>query len=338
VKIKLALIAAAALALSACGSSASEKTARPHKKPVHRHHVSKRLDPSRVRANELGVIPVLMYHRIVKPAKSVYDTTPAQFRHELLELYRQGYRPIRAKDLVRGMIDVPAGKTPVVLTFDDSTASQFALLPNGKVDPHTAVGMLLAFAKNHPGFTPTATFYVISSMFESASGDGAHLLDELAGMGFELGDHTYDHANLGVLDAAGVQREIVRGERMINDAVPEEKVFTLALPYGVYPRKRELALRGSWDGQAYSYDGVFTVGSEPAPSPFSIKFDPLSIPRIESQPLRGDEDLGSGYWLNFLRLNPEQRFVSDGDPRRISFPRIFAGAVAARYRGRANPY
>jgi hypothetical protein len=338
VKSRLALLAAAALAVSACGSSAPKKTTSPHKPPVQRQHVSKSLVARRVRANELGVIPVLMYHRIFKPAKSIYDTTPRQFRRELLELYRQGYRPIRAKDLVRGEIDVPAGKTPVVLTFDDSTASQFALLPNGKVDPRTAVGMLLSFAKKHPGFTPTATFYVISSMFESPTGDGPRLLDQLARMGFELGDHTYDHANLGGLDAAGVQGEIVRGERMINDAVPEAKVFTLALPYGIYPRERELALRGKWDGQAYSYDGVFTVAGEPAPSPFSIRYDPLSIPRIESQPWRGDEDLGSGYWLDYLRLNPSRRFVSDGDPQTVSFPRIFAEALAPRFLGRANPY
>ena len=144
-----------------------------------------------------------MYHRIISPSESVYDTTPRQFRRELLELYRQGYRPIRAKDLVRGTIDVPAGKTPVVLTFDDASASQFALLPNGKVDPRSAVGILLAFSRKHPGFAPTGTFYVISSLFER--GDGPRLLDELAQMGFELGAHTFDHANLGTLDSRGVR-------------------------------------------------------------------------------------------------------------------------------------
>ena len=106
----------------------------------------------------------------------------------------------------------------------------------------------------------------------------------------------------------------------------------------IYPQDRALTLHGSWDGQEYRYSGVFTVAGEPAPSPFSIRFDPLSIPRIESQPWRGDEDAGSGYWLRYLKQNPDRRFVSDGDPATISFPRIFAGAVAAEYRKRANPY
>jgi peptidoglycan/xylan/chitin deacetylase (PgdA/CDA1 family) len=333
VTARIAALILAAAVLAACGSSAG-RTAAPAVK--HRSHVPKLPNARAVGANELGGIPVLMYHRILPHPTSVYDATPRQFRRELLELYRQGYRPIRAKDLVRRKIDVPAGKTPVVLTFDDSSASQFALLPNGKVDPRSAVGMLLAFARTHRGFTPTATFFVISSMFED--GDGPHLLAELAGMGFELADHTYDHSNLGSLDATGVQREIVRGERMITDAVPEEKVWTMALPYGIYPEPHRLAIRGRWDGQSYSYRGVFEVGAGPAPSPFSIQFDPLAIPRIESQPWRGEADLGSGYWLHYLRLNPDRRYVSDGDPQTISFPRIFAQAVSPKYRARANPY
>lgn len=335
-KPRLVLLAVAALALSGCGAASVEQAATTQKTTTHKRHVHKVPDPKRVGANELGSIPVLMYHRIVAHPSSVYDTTPTQFRHELLQLYRQGYRPIRAKDLVRGQIDVPAGKTPVVLTFDDSTASQFALLPNGHVDPRSAVGMLLSFAKKHAGFAATGTFYVISSMFEQ--GNGPRLLDELANMGFELGDHTFDHANLSALDATGVQSEIVRGERMITDAVPEAKVWTMALPYGLFPKPRQLAAVGQWDGQAYRYSGVFTVAGRPAPSPYSIRFDQMSIPRIESQPWRGEIDLGSGYWLHYLKLNPDLRYVSDGNANRISFPRVFSEGVAAKYRKRANPY
>jgi peptidoglycan/xylan/chitin deacetylase (PgdA/CDA1 family) len=335
VKLRLLLLAVAVLALVACGGR-EKKPVTTQKTTVVKRHIPRRPDARTIGANELGWVPVLMYHRIVKHPTSVYDTTPAQFRRELLGLYRQGYRPIRAKDYVRGEIDVPAGKTPVVLTFDDSNASQFGLLSNGEVDPRTAVGILLSFAKRHPGFTPTGTFYVISSMFER--GDGPHLLAALASLGFELGDHTFDHANLGTLDATGVQRAIVRGERMITDAVPEAKVWTLALPFGDFPRQRQLALRGAWDGQEYSYRGVFTVAGEPAQSPFSIRFDPLSIPRIESQPWRGEVDLGSGYWLRYLNQHRSRRYVSDGDPKTVSFPRIFAEAVAPEDRNRANPY
>jgi peptidoglycan/xylan/chitin deacetylase (PgdA/CDA1 family) len=197
--------------------------------------------------------------------------------------------------------------------------------------------MLLAFSHSHPGFEPRATFFVISSLFGGGA-DGPNLLASLAKLGFDLGDHTYDHANLGGLDETGVQKEIVLGARLIHDAVPGARIETLALPYGVYPAPHTLALRGSWDGERYRYRGVFEVGSGPAPSPYSIDFKRGAVPRIRAAPWRGAEDLGSGYWLRYLDQHRDRRFISDGDPNRISFPAVLSGAVAEQYRGDENPY
>src|SRR5690606_25844681 len=77
------------------------------------------VDPAQVQANELGRIPVLMYHRIVPTTESVYDRTPDDFRAELERLAREDYVPITTAELAAGRIDIPAGKHPVVLTFDD---------------------------------------------------------------------------------------------------------------------------------------------------------------------------------------------------------------------------
>ena len=58
---------------------------------------------------------------------SVTTTRPPEFRTELERLWSQGYWPVRASDLALGRLGaVPAGKTPVVLTFDDSTQFQFS--------------------------------------------------------------------------------------------------------------------------------------------------------------------------------------------------------------------
>ncbi len=92
------------------------------------------------------------------------------FREELERLYDEGYRPITAAEYASGHIDVPAGATPVVLTFDDATASQAALLANGEIDPDTAVGILVDFAKTHPGFGPVATLYLNSEPFKAGAG------------------------------------------------------------------------------------------------------------------------------------------------------------------------
>ena len=327
--------AGALVLIAGCGST--DKSAPVSPTTTHVQRAATRPDPKTAGANELGSVPVIMFHRVTPKPTSDYDLTPRAFRGQLRDLYRFGYRPISASDLVTGHIDVPAGKSPVVLTFDDSSAEQFSLTPDGSVDPDTAVGMLLAFSRSHPGFRPRATFYVIASLFGGGS-DGPKLLASLARLGFDLGDHTYDHANLGGLDDTSVQKEIVLGARLIHEAVPAAKIETLALPYGVYPVTRTLAARGSWDGERYQYRGVFEVGAGPAPSPYSIDFDPLAVPRIRAAPWRRAEDLGSGYWLRYLDEHRERRFISDGNPNRISFPSVLTGAVAAQYRSRANPY
>ena len=119
-------------------------------------------DPVRsgLEPNELGVVPVLMYHQLLADGGGAYDLTPDEFRAELQQLYVAGYRPVTASALATGKIDLPRGATPVVLTFDDSTKSQAALLPDGRIDPESAVGIMLEFARDHPDFRPAGTFYV----------------------------------------------------------------------------------------------------------------------------------------------------------------------------------
>ena len=43
-------------------------------------------------------------------------------------------------------------------------------------------------------------------------------------------------------------------------------------------------------------------------------------------------------WLDTLERHPELRYVSDGNPQTIGFPRAREGDLAARYAARAKPY
>ncbi|HAA35110.1 MAG TPA: hypothetical protein DCD97_07355, partial [Firmicutes bacterium] len=79
--------------------------------------------------NELGEVMILMYHEIGYP-ESAWRRTPENFRLDLENLYEQGYRAISLMDLVRGNIDIPAGTSPVVLTFDDGNKGNFYYLEN----------------------------------------------------------------------------------------------------------------------------------------------------------------------------------------------------------------
>jgi hypothetical protein len=285
--------------------------------------------------NELGVVPVLMYHQLLADGGGEYDLSPAEFRKELERLYDEGYRPITAAEYASGNIDVPAGATPVVLTFDDSTASQAALLPSGEIDPDTAVGILLDFAETHPGFRPVATLYLNNEPFKAGE-DTGRLLSWLVEHGFELGNHTRDHANLSELGRKGVQRQFVLEDRIIHGYLPDAKVTTMALPFGVLPDDPALALAGSWNGSSYQFDAVMLVGANPAPSPYSRDFDRGAIPRIRSWPTPELEN-GSTDWLDRLTADPELRYVSDGDPKTISYPDGAGDKVGEAYASRARP-
>ncbi|MFC7343784.1 polysaccharide deacetylase family protein [Saccharopolyspora griseoalba] len=277
-------------------------------------------DPAEVGANELGDVPVLMYHRITPAPTSVYDRTPEEFRAELERLADEGYVPVTATEYATGKIDIPAGKHPVVLTFDDGSASQFTLDPAGEPAPNTAIGILLSVARKHPDFRPTATLYVFDPPFEEPG--GRHTLTWLHERGFEIGNHTVDHPNLGGESATEVQREIAGMQRIINEALPGVPVDSLALPLGAHPDDEALAADGSADGTTYHHSSVMLVGSNPAPSPFTADFDPTAVPRIRSQGPTGEgADYGSTKWLDELAANPGTRYTSDGDPAKISAPR-----------------
>ena len=218
--------------------------------------------------NELGQVPVMMYHQIVPDGGSEYDLTPKQFRAELERLWKEHYRPITAADLVNGTIDVPKGTTPVVMTFDDGTESQMKLQGADGVGPDTAVGIMLDFARTHPGFKPAATFYLNDDPFDAGADEKA-TLSWLVANGFEIGNHTIDHANLSTISSDDVQKEFVLENRLIHHGLPDYQVSTMALPFGVMPDPASLAVSGSWDGEDYAFKGVMLVGANPSASPFS---------------------------------------------------------------------
>lgn len=275
--------------------------------------------PDSVHANELGDVPVLMYHSITATPKSVYDRTPEDFRAELERLAAEGYAPITATDYATGSIDVPPGRHPVVLTFDDGSPTQFTVDGSGQPAAGTATRILLDVAASRPDFRPVATFYVFDRPFGEPTGHTA--LRWLHDHGFEIGNHTLDHPNLGKVSDDQAQHELAGMQRIIAGALPGVPVRSMALPLGVHPDQERLAVDGSADGVTYHHDSVMLVGSNPAPSPFSADFDPTSIPRIRSQGPGGkDAQYGSTAWLDFLAAHPDRRYTSDGDPQRISAP------------------
>ncbi|WP_392896978.1 polysaccharide deacetylase family protein [Streptomyces sp. LN699] len=288
--------------------------------------------PAEVGADELGQVPVLMYHQLTEKPAGVYDRTPADFRAEMERLAREDYVPVTARDFQTGRIDIPAGAHPVVLTFDDSTNSQVRLGPGGIPAPDTAVAILTETAGKYPRFKPVATFFVNADGF-SATGT-AKALTWLKEHGHEVANHTDRHENLRSLDQAGATRAISAGQLAIEKAAPGTRVTSLALPFGAMPEPAGIAARGT----GYRYDGVYLVGADPSVSPFANTFTPGAIPRIRSAGPEGeDADFGSSRWLDKLAAG-KNRYVSDGDPNTVAFPSASRNRLSPAFAQRARPY
>lgn len=290
----------------------------------------------RVKADELGEVPVLMYHRIVARPTASLDRTPQQLRAELTRLAREGYVPVTAAEFVEGRLDIPAGRHPVVLTFDDGTPGHFGLDEHGVPPADTAVGILLDVAAAHPGFRPVATFYVNRSPFAlgTRTAEGVRWLVR---HGFEVANHTANHKDLSRLSRTGVRNEIAGLEKEIV-ALTGAHSTTLAYPFGAIPDQPSAAR--SSKGQ-FAFKGIFLAGWRPSVSPFDRAFDPFEITRIRSEGRIAENDCRrfcSAAWLDRLADHPEQRYTSDGDPGVITVPAAKRGELGARFRGLVRVY
>ncbi|MFS2291865.1 MAG: polysaccharide deacetylase family protein [Actinomadura sp.] len=290
-----------------------------------------------VKANELGQIPVLMYHRIVKKPARAFDRPTGEFYDELTRLAKSGYQPITAAEFVSGRFDVPAGKHPVVLTFDGSSPDQFALDANGDPRPDTAVAIMQLVARENPGFRPTATFFLVKDIFGWDDAQASAGLKWLLRHGYDVGNHTESHPNLSGLPEKKVRGEIgAMEDRVVRLAGAH--TATLAHRFGAVPRKEKWAREQ--EGR-YSFQGIFLAGRRPSPSPFDEEFDRWNIPRVRSEGKVKENDCTrscSAAWLEHLDKNPHERYTSDGDPDTVTFPKADEDRLAEEYRGRARTY
>jgi peptidoglycan/xylan/chitin deacetylase (PgdA/CDA1 family) len=271
--------------------------------------------------NELGRIMILEYHKIDDP-ENRWTRTPENFRRDLETLYSKGYRAVNLGDVLDRRIKTPQGTTPVVFTFDDSSPGQFRYVDgNGglTIDAKSAVGILDQFSREHPDFGRAATFFVLpgaskpNRLFNQPEFEGKKL-QYLVSQGYEIGNHTLWHANLGKYDEATVRTQIAEAQQWIQRLVPDYRIRTIALPHGVYPKNVDWAMRGSAKGTSYSHDAILMVAGGPAMSPFDRRFEPTRLPRVQAV----EADLT--FWLRYFDRNPQERFVSDGDPATLTVP------------------
>jgi hypothetical protein len=256
--------------------------------------------------NEMGRIPVLEYH-LIGERESRWSRHWERFQQDLELLHARGYRPITVRQLVSGAIDLPAGLSPVVITFDDASPGQFRYVEDAgqlRVDPRSAVGIWEAFAARHPEWRGKGVFCVLTAASEGHALFGEKGIQgqqsawrlrkvrHLVETGHEVCNHTLWHANLAKMGPATIQEQIARAQLAVDSAVPGLAPRTFALPLGEWPADRSLLRSGSWtdpkSGRTvrYTLDAILMVAGGPARSPKDPQFDPMRIPRVQ---VYGDE-------------------------------------------------
>ena len=290
-------VALMALALSAAGGARAALWAQAKPGSVT---PSAPVRPTRV-PSVRGRVPILEYH-LIGDTDGRWTRTPDHLRRDFELLYARGYRPVTVSELVDKKLDIPAGTSPVVITFDDASPGQFKYIEkNGTlaIDPNSAVGVWLAFHAKRPDWRNKAVFCVLPAgqaghaFFGDTGVEGQKTewrfkkVRFLADQGFEICGHTLWHAELSKYSDAVVQEQIARGVLAIDSAVAGYRVRTFALPLGIWPRNRALASSGSWHDPKsgrdvrYKFDAILEVSGPPVPSPRSARFNAKSLARIQ---------------------------------------------------------
>lgn len=298
--------------------------------------VSKGSVPSSVyqeyKVNELGRVPIMMYHGIVDKKNSEtdyvggnvdrdgYNRTAEAFRNDLEFYYNNEYRMISLDDYVDGIIDVELGKSPIILTFDDGNENNFKVLGEEDgdllIDPNCAVGILEEFKKKYPDYGVTATFFVNGGLFEQKDYN-KRILKWLVENGYDVGNHTMTHADFTKIGMKETFKEVGGVYEILDNIIPNQYVSIVALPFGSPYKKShsnyQSILSGEYNGISYQTKAALRVGWEAELSCFDINFDSTFLKRIRAYDNNGqDFDIE----MNFKILE-NKRFVSDGDVNTI---------------------
>jgi peptidoglycan/xylan/chitin deacetylase (PgdA/CDA1 family) len=287
--------------------------------------------------NELGRIPVLMYH-LIEDRDGTYRVARTHFRDQLRELHRRGYRPVTLSAVLDRTIDLPRGFSPVVLTFDDASPSQFRYIDrNGtlEVDSLSGWGILQRFAAEHPDFPPVGVWCLLSAAQAGRSFFGDKGIEgqqsawrfrkvrALVDAGGELCNHTQWHARLDRSAPALVQEQIAKLQLAVDSAVPGYRVRSFALPLGIWPKERALAFAGAWTdpkGGAtvrYAHEAVMTIGGGLLQSPHAPGFFDAGPRRVI---VPREEVLTPPLFTALLDRIERVRYVSDGNPETVAAP------------------
>jgi peptidoglycan/xylan/chitin deacetylase (PgdA/CDA1 family) len=293
----------------------------------------------KLKANEIGRIPILMYHSVDENGK--YDKRGLNipgtvFRKHLDMMVKAGWYPMNARDIYfpEKLQAVPAGMTPVVLTFDDARGSQFKMKPDGSIAPSCVVGILESYHKKYGEKWPRAgTFFALPKSSYNPTpfwqaGLEAKKCQWLVTNGYELSNHSFAHKNMAPMNAAQVREAVWGCVRDIRKLAPNATMDTFCVPYGSYPKDKSTwgILLNDPQGQ-YKNLVAFKAWGDESFAPGDKRFNPKEVDRIGVDP---------GYFEQvFARLEKAGKlYVSDGNPTTMTIPKSWQDFVSPNRPGK----
>lgn len=263
--------------------------------------------------NESGRIIIAMYHKFASTESDEWTRSYDNFYKDLKYLYDHGYRSVALNDYLNNTMVVPVGCTPIIFTFDDGSKGQFNLIENDKgelvANPDSAVGVMEKFYKQYPEFGLNGTFFINGTGFFGSKGTNEQKLNYLISRGFEIGNHTNTHVNLGKASKDEIQEEVGAVANMVRELTNGYEIKSLALPNGVSSKEyRSYIAKGSYEGKSYENKIVLLVGAEPVYSPTSGKNNLLTLPRVRARGGEKEVTFDLYYWLDIMEKNPKMKY------------------------------
>ncbi len=284
--------------------------------------------------NELGRVPIMMYHGIREKTKNStgtvggnvdkdgYNRTPEAFKKDLEFYYENGYEMIRLEDYINGKVTAGYGKSPIILTFDDGNEDNIrvtGLDDNGNIiiDKNSAVGILEEFKKEHKDVNVTATFFVNGGIFNQSEYNDK-ILKWMVENGYDIGNHTQTHLDIKKSSSDRVQKEIAYVYDELEKVIPGKYVKIIALPFGSpYVKSHDnfkYVLSSTYNDKTYETEAALRVGWEPEVSCYDKDFDKTFLKRCRAYDNNGKEfDID----MVFNSILKTTKYISDGNPDTI---------------------
>lgn len=246
-------------------------------------------------------IPILMFHKVGYQGDR-YSVTPNDFKEILENLHENNYYALSFEEFVNNdLSNVPIGKRPYLITFDDAHPTQFQFIKGTNIPTKDcAVGVMEEFFKENKNAGKGAVFYQsaygVDKEFIYIFGDmktAKEKQDYLLNKGYDIGSHTTTHTNLAKANYKKVLEEINTIDAILEKETTSEYLEetkkqnkrSLALPYGGRTNKKRISKDERIDDFLEdNYDTILNATGGRTYLAKTKNFDPYSINRIEANP------------------------------------------------------